>query len=235
MRLFFYCIVGLLLGLAACSRDEPAARTTAELGHCGQTADCEPPMVCVNKRCESPAIVNPESPASGNPTVIPPPAAVNRPILVGGCLGHCNRPKDAVNHFFTAVFQPDRNVEKIRSFFETSQLQHNQSLHGKDWVQMYLNGNLTKRSDSINQWLNQWLQWVERIADPMDRSLDSAAIRVVFQDQSRYVIEYRPPDIKEDVMQKKLGRVWRIEWRTRGLEWLVSRINDEAIAVRSVR
>jgi hypothetical protein len=235
MRLFvpgLFVVFFVAIG-ASCSRDESTKSTSPESGACRITTDCEAPLVCVNRSCALPAVVDPKAAIVEKAASIPLPKSVNRPVLVGGCLGQCDRPKDSVHHFLEAVLSKERDLSLIRSFVESSILQHNRERLGETWADMYRAGDLTKRAESIDRWLRQWLEWADRIADPMDRSVKRASVRVVFQDQSRYVIEYQRPDLKEEMMQRSLGLIWRMEWRRRGLEWLIARIDDQAPPVRS--
>jgi len=211
-----------------------AARVGEVSDSCRRTGDCKRPLLCVENRCVEPKVVNPLPAASDKPTMAKLPKRIPRPILVGGCLEVCERPEDAVRHFITQVLQLKRDEDAIRSFIDTSLLVHNRTHHGDEWAELFLAHRLIDRSESIERWLKAWLKWADLVVDPLDRRYDAAAVRVQFQDQSQYVIDYHRPDLQDAPSMRPLAQVWRITMEKRGLEWLVASIDDESKGIRSI-
>jgi len=74
------CFCLLVLSPTSCSRDEPSKVESSTSGACRITNDCQAPLVCVNRSCQLPAVVDPKAAVTEPPSSIPPPLAVNRPI-----------------------------------------------------------------------------------------------------------------------------------------------------------
>jgi hypothetical protein len=172
-----------------------------------------------------PAPVIQPSPAA-KPGAAAPPVMEQRPrrdILVGGCNDACDEPNEAIAGFLRACAGPD-NVNNVRQYVNTAALIHNTVKHGDTWAALFMERRLGKRRKEIDNWLNEWLGWVDRITDPADRQKVSEGVEVVEENQQRFVANWRHPDLEPSPNGVSAGPVWRIVLRKRGLEWLVAEI-----------
>ena len=225
-------VAGLMSGCMRCDDSTDEVRRGQASDSCKRLSDCESPLVCVEERCVPPSIVDPTPSEPESVSLEMLPKRVRRPILVGGCMEECDRPKVAVRNFLIHVLQDKRDEERIRSFIDTSLLVHNGKAHGEEWANLFLDDRLVERTESIEQWLAEWLKWGDLVVDPLDRRYDDAAVHVHFQDQNQYTFDYHRPDLRDHPM-KSLARVWRFTLKKRGLEWLVMSIDDVSKGIRS--
>ena len=163
--------------------------------------------------------------ASPEPPIKPMQAKsyLNRPIITGGCLNTCDEPRRALNGFLIAIESGD--AKKVRPYVNTAALVHSGERLGETWEQLFIQQNLRARDESIEKWLKRWLRWVDRISDPADRDRVEAGVIVIEENQKRLVVRLRPPNLEPDPDGGDVP-VWRIVFTRRGLEWLVSEIDD---------
>ena len=172
-----------------------------------------------------PPMLNPEPPrATPSPTkpMVPMPSA-NREILVGGCLNDCEEPPRAIRGFLGAALKGDEAA--VRRYLNTAALRHNGRALGDRWAGLFVARKLGERRNEIDNWLKEWLGFADRIVDPDDRKLIGDAIVVVEENQQRTIVRYHHPALAEDPDWPERP-VWRIVLKPRGLEWLVSEIDD---------
>ncbi|MEC8025700.1 MAG: hypothetical protein VX223_17340 [Myxococcota bacterium] len=177
----------------------------------------------------TPKILNPEKPTTPKPITATP--RIKREILVGGCLATCEDPTLAIRTFITSAMQRDK--EQVRTYINTARLVYNNDPIGETWASQYLAGELGERRVSIDKWLKTWLLWVEDIIDPADRRFFGQSIRVIEQNQRRMRILYRPPD-RRSSPRTSPGTEWLLVLEPRGLEWLITNINEHPEA-RKIR
>lgn len=148
-----------------------------------------------------------------------------RETMVGGCDARCERPAEALSAFMQAVLS-DRTVEAALPFVNSARLVHNGNRLGDRWAQLYMDREWGQRREEIDKWLKDWLGWVDRISDPMDREKHGVGFKVAVENQTVYVVHYRHPDLQMGPGMEPSGAIWRIEIRKRGLEWLVAEIEE---------
>ena len=144
---------------------------------------------------------------------------LKREVLVGGCQSRCAKPQQSLKGFMTAVMKKD--IDDVRSFVDSSELIGNGERLGEQWANLFLERKLGERRESIDKWLKDWLAWVDRIADPADREKTEAGFTVVEENQRQYVVTYLHPDLTDGAAT---GVLWTFGLQTRGLEWLVVKI-----------
>ena len=150
---------------------------------------------------------------------------IQRPILVGGCKAGCERPAQALQGFLEQVLKGG-GVDEVRPWINTATLIHNGTRYGDRWAQLFLEDRLPQRRLEIDQWLSKWLQWTERILDPADRNKAGEGVEVLEENQSRYVVRVLRPDLQGGGGDSDSGSIWRITLTRRGLEWLVSELDE---------
>lgn len=153
------------------------------------------------------------------------PLAAQREILVGGCNELCEDPRLALEGFLIRVLRGD-GVDEVRPWVNTAVLVHNGQRHGDAWADLFLRHDLATRRESIDKWLKGWLSWADRIIDPADRSQPGVGIEVVEENQRRYAVLYRHPDLDPADDGSSTGAIWRIVLSKRGYEWLVAEIDE---------
>ena len=196
----------VLVLLVGCQKTEPSADKPTPAG----------PGPLQSSRA---GLVSPTSPPK---TVVEPLKAdprLKREVLVGGCQSRCAKPQQSLKGFMTAVMKKD--IDDVRSFVDSSELIGNGERLGEQWANLFLERKLGERRESIDKWLKDWLAWVDRIADPADREKTEAGFTVVEENQRQYVVTYLHPDLTDGAAT---GVLWTFGLQTRGLEWLVVKI-----------
>ncbi len=175
---------------------------------------------------EAPARIDPVAPKA-TPAPPSPPFSEKRrkrEILVGGCNDACEAPRAALDGFLTACATAD--PEQVRPYLNTAVLVHDGTRHGAAWAALFMERKLGERKESIDNWLNGWLGWVDRLTDPEDRRRVTEGVEVLEENQSRFVVRWTHPDIATAPNSEPTGPIWRIALRKRGLEWLVAEISE---------
>ena len=178
-------------------------------------------LVAAPLQAPVPPVLNPERPAMKSTPAVEPRR--KREVLVGGCLATCETPKSAVAHFLQATMK--RDIDTVRSHINTARFIHNGNRLGEGWAAQFLNGELGKRRTSIDTWLKSWLSWVDHIIDPADARVIDSAIEIVEQNQRRLLVVYRPPD-RHMTNAQSPSATWRLTFEPRGLEWLVTKLQE---------
>ncbi len=208
----------LALILSSCFLFALACQSEGRAKAEGSTTD-EPPAPTYDPQTAEPSAT---SQAVTKPMV--PKPNLNRPILVGGCLDVCDEPRRALSGFFAAV--QSGKVEKVKPYINSARLIHSGERLGEAWANLYRQRKLGERNESIKKWLKRWLGWVDRISDPAERARLGTGVEIVEENQKRLVVLYRHPDFAPDP-KRDSGPKWRIVFAPRGLEWLVSEIDEQ--------
>lgn len=145
--------------------------------------------------------------------------------LVGGCRDACGDAKGAFKNFARSVFleNPPADLPQPIRFIDTTTLVDNGAELGRQWARMYLDGQLSERKESVDNWLKSYLLRTGGKADPqlLEASLESG---LQFRRLSSSQVEFswsRPP-----VAGGSTGDVWVVKMNLRALQWLVSDIRD---------
>ena len=153
------------------------------------------------------------------------PKAPRREILVGGCLVECEHPKEALQAFLNKTLKPS-TVEAVKPFIDSSLLLHNGKNYGARWASLFGDGKIGERNTEIEKWLSSWLSWTQRLVDPADKEKKEHQVRIIEENQKRFVIDYEHPQLVERSDGRPIRLKWRITLRPRGLEWLVVAVVD---------
>ena len=187
-----------------------------------QPAETAPSEKEAPLQSRTPKIMNPQAPAEKIvPTAMP---RVKREVLVGGCLATCEDPMESLKGFLQGAL--DKDLDTVRSHLNTARLKYNGHPLGDAWAAQFLRGELGKRRESIDKWLKDWANWVDHIIDPAERRLVDDAILVIERNQQYMLIQYHPPDRTPIPNGARTGPVWRLKLEPRGLEWLVTTIDE---------
>ena len=203
----------LIMTVLLCASCKPTVPTTAEKA---------PSETAAPLQSRTPKIMNPEAPEKkAVPTAIP---RVKREVLVGGCLATCEDPMASLKGFLQGALVLD--LDAVRSHLNTARLKYNGHPLGDAWAAQFLRGELGKRRESIDKWLKDWAKWVDHIIDPAERRLVDDAILVIERNQQYMLVQYHPPDRTPIPNGARTGPVWRLKLEPRGLEWLVTTIDE---------
>ena len=160
--------------------------------------------------------------------IVPPqpvPKNIKRDKLVGGCMESCERPENTIRTVLRLLLQ-EKGLTALKPYFETSVLVHNGKHLGTRWAQLFTEQKLAERNTEIDEWITGWIAWVGDIVDPADKQKFETGIKVIEANQKRYVILYEHPQLKSSSTVPLKGPIWRIVLKPRGLEWLISEIDD---------
>jgi hypothetical protein len=191
--------------------------------------------IAVSSGCARETEPKPSGPPPPTFDPLPPPKAPTpssaigprptREVLVGGCMDRCATPKLALQNFLTATLSGD--TEAVRPFVNTATLTHAGDRHGDRWAQLFMERKPDERRTDIDKWLKSWVAWADRISDPADRQASTLArVSAVESNQRGYVVDYVRPSLEPDFGTRQLATTWRLTLKPRGLEWLVSEIDD---------
>ncbi len=198
--------------------------------------------------CARHAEPEPSSSAPAPPTLVsplPPPASAppekltarpRREILVGGCMRECKEPREALRAFLSAVIStPAPDVAVLRSFIDTSMLVHAGTDHGTRWAEHFTQGRLDTRRTEIDTWIGDWSRFSAHVLDPRDRGRSDQGWTIVEENQRRFVVDWSRPDLAPDAQGPLPAAVVRFTLRPRGMEWLVTDVEDRAAALPGAR
>jgi hypothetical protein len=212
-----FILIFAALNHMGCGKNEPRKRARP-------VSNAAAPLQAPTPQVHNPTAPEPKAPAAKTPRI-------KRDILVGGCLATCEDPLRAVRGFLDAAFRKD--LTGLRTHVNTARLVYNGSALGETWAEQYLQGDLAARRESIDKWLKSWVKWVDHIIDPAERRLIDEAILVREQNQRQLLVQYRPPDRASNSKREVLGPQWLLTLKPRGLEWLVTEINDRPMKRRN--
>lgn len=144
--------------------------------------------------------------------------------LVGGCRDLCSNAKSGFEGFMRALLlqQPPQDIAFIR-FVDTSILVDNGTQLGTQWATWFTEGKLPERQGGIDAWVEQVKGRVgsKLPADVLEAALGSS---VVMQRHSSNSVKFQMVVPSREGATNGSG--WQVMMTRRGLEWLVSEIQD---------
>ncbi len=200
------------LGMVACQSQKP---TSGDVGTAtGQVQGSAADVVAPSPKAQEP----PKKPLPAYNERAP------KEPLVGGCGELCGNARQGFEGFMRAVLlEKAPNEVPYSRFLDTSILVDNGAALGPAWAQLFLEGKLPERQKGIEGWLAQYRARLggHLTAEAVEAMLGSA---VTMQRHSSSSVKFAvvvPP--REGASN---GASWRIMMTRRGLEWLVSEIED---------
>lgn len=197
---------------------------------CGGIGGCAPRKV---ESGDVTATAPQASPAVATPVADAPPGEKSLPALngsgpkeplVGGCSDLCSNPRAGFEGFMRALLLENapKGLAFVR-FVDTSILVDNGAGLGEQWATWFTQGKLPERQGGIDAWVLQMAQRVggKVIPDVLEAALGSA---VVMQRHSSTSVKFEM--VVPDRAGSANGSTWRVMVSRRGLEWLVSEIQD---------
>lgn len=181
-------------------------------------------MACSTPPAPTSAPVAPVLQATRPAAPAPPPALVRPPrtVVVGGCLADCDTADRALRAFLRAAQSGD--AAALRRHVDTSTLHDHGAALGDRWADAWEAGRLAERETEIAAWIDRWASFSTTWIDPGDRTRDPE-FTIEKSEPRRLIARWRVPEQASD-RTPRLPRALVLTFGRRGLEWLVTRVED---------
>jgi hypothetical protein len=188
---------------------------------CDKTEPKTTPASAVLEAPTDEALALPTAADAGEPGAIPKRYERGREILIGGCRDACDGYKESFHSYIRALASEGGAAASI-PFLETSEMVAGGKRLGDGWVELWREGKIAERRESIEQFAAELGAWAAKVegTDAIERAL-ATGVEYGEDDDPGFLVYFRHPAFEGD----DTAPVWRFRLQERGWEWLISEVD----------